>query len=787
MRSSLHELMESAICEDLLALDRSALPADRKKPKRDQLRQRQSLWRSCRRRANGMALVGPDGNPIFDTDEIGQHLSAHWRPIFAAKSIDMPSAAKFLKHVQLAPLDFSWEISEESFANVLSSTGSSAPGPDGVPYGAWRHANQDCRDVLFRLLRGALLGSTALPEQFNHSHLVFIPKDDVVGDDLILGRTAHDLRPLNLSNTDNKVLALALNDRLSALCQITVASQQRGFVAGRHIEDNLFSLEAAAISLSATNLKRSATILFDFCTAFPSLAHDWIFLVLSTMRIPEGFVMAIRQLYAFCHAILLFNGAEVASLLIGSGIKQGCPLSGSMFALAIDPLIRYLLHTSVMGSICITAFADDIAIVVANIFTMLPDILRCFRSWAAASALRLNSRKYVIIPLWVYDAAMILRWIRYVAPDFASCRIAACAKYLGVLFGPGADTLQWKPIEHKVLSRAAEASFVGFGFIDRVIHFKMHGTSTVMFKAQFADLTPEMLTAYRKAEQRLVAAPWMALAPEILHALVALGLPAGLADIQILATAAKLRLVASSATFWGTVSSIDAALDSDDALLAPPLRSWYAAGIIATLRRTWRTHHLMDGVSSILRMPSAINFQKRIYVALVGSSGLSRAKMVLRRRVAYWKMTVPESDLAFSTLCTVLASRLPSPIRLSILRTICNAWNTTARFHQPLGACVFGCDAPADDRLLHYLCCPAVARQALRILSLDSSLLAPCPLYSLFKMLASPDTRSAAALYLDATLFAFTAKRNGAYASAGHVFAARIKDVRLRYPASNLL
>jgi hypothetical protein len=80
-----------------------------------------------------------------------------------------------------------------------------------------------------------------------------------------------------LSNTDNKIVALAINGRLSALCQTTVAAQQRGFVAGRHIEDNLFQLEASAIALGASNHRTAAAIFFDFTTAFPALAHAWMF------------------------------------------------------------------------------------------------------------------------------------------------------------------------------------------------------------------------------------------------------------------------------------------------------------------------------------------------------------------------------------------------------------------------------------------------------------------------------------------------------------------------------
>ncbi len=94
-----------------------------------------------------------------------------------------------------------------------------------------------------------------------------------------------------------------------------------------------------------------------------------------------------------------------------------------------------------------------------------------------------------------------------VAPSFATCSIGSAAKYLGVWVGPSADSMQWAPVEHKVLSRAAEAAFCGSGLFDKILHFKIHGTSTVLYKAQFADPSATMLTAYRKAEQRLTAAP----------------------------------------------------------------------------------------------------------------------------------------------------------------------------------------------------------------------------------------------------------------------------------------
>ncbi len=42
-------------------------------------------------------------------------------------------------------------------------------------------------------------------------------------------------------------------------------------------------------------------------------------------------------LYRVCVAFLAFGGSIFGEISIASGIQQGCPLSGSIFALAVDP------------------------------------------------------------------------------------------------------------------------------------------------------------------------------------------------------------------------------------------------------------------------------------------------------------------------------------------------------------------------------------------------------------------------------------------------------------------
>jgi exonuclease III len=779
---TLHALMSEAIYDDLAALEAADIPQDRKKPKRDLLRHKLALWRPSRRRTYSVALKDASGLPVTDASDIGDVLAAHWGPIFACKDIDLDQAGPFADYIQRVPDSFSWAISHDSIDDAILKTGSSAPGPDGVPYGAWRSAPRCCREPLFDLIDTLFTSADdhELPVHFNESNMVFIPKGDDPNDQNIVERGPGDLRPLNLSNTDNKLVALVINGRLASLCQMTVAEQQRGFVAGRHIEDNLFQLEASAIALGSTNHKTAAAIFFDFTTAFPALAHAWIFFVLRTMGVPDYILNTILKLYTGCNAFLMFGGVRVGSLPICSGIKQGCPLSGSIFALAIDPLIRKILAASVLHPIRVTAFADDIAIVIGNLFLQLPDIMTIFASWGVVSALVLNPLKTAILPLWHFDGAMIRRWIRHSVPALAGSAVADLAKYLGMLIGPGAADAQWTPVASKVLVRAADASHAGIGIAAKLRHFRLHGTTTVMYKAQFASLSGELRLAYRKAEQRLTGSPWMALPPDLLHSLRALGLPAELPNIEILTEAAQLRIVSSSVTFWACQDEILKAMNSDEVLLHPPLSAWYERSILYQLRATWRKHNQFGGIVKTLEAKPRDRHQRLLYLHLLGTDGLLKAHIVLRRRLASCGFDAEALEPAFQTLCTVLLSPLPASCKFALIRTVCNAWNTTARYHQPVAGCLWGCASPAEDRLKHYLACPQIAASASLLLSINVPSLGASPLPALFVLLNNLATRLSTAIFLDAVFFTYNAFKLGGSARASAIFAGRVKDMRRR-------
>jgi hypothetical protein len=437
----------------------------------------------------------------------------------------------------------------------------------------------------------------------------------------------------------------------------------------------------------------------------------------------------------------------------------------------------------VLHSIRITAFADDIAIVIANVFLQLPGIIRLFICWEGATALKLNSKKTASLPLWLsFDEAMLRRWLRHSVPTIASCSIANFAKYLGLMLGPGATDHQWTMLASKVLVRAADANFAAHGIAAKLLHFRIHGTSTVLFKAQFAPLTPLMRQAYRKAEQRLTGSPWMALPPDLLHSLRSLGLPAELPDIDTLALAAQLRVTASSATFWASIACIEEALSSDEVLLHPPLTDWHGRSILYHLRRVWNIHTQLDPMMAIFRTKPRQTHQSCIYKLLRGSCGILSGKKVLARRLCSVGFTVDSVEAALATLCTVLSSSCLPSSKFALLRTVCNAWNTSARYHQPVACCLFGCASPAEDRMIHYISCPCLAAPALSLLGIcfPSSLRSPVPW--LFSMLSQSAYRTRALLFIDALFFIYNVSKFGSACAPPLVFAGRVKHTAKRLP-----
>ncbi len=105
--------------------------------------------------------------------------------------------------------------------------------------------------------------------------------------------------------------------------------------------------------------------------AFDRVNHMYLFEVLRNFGFGKIFISYIQLLYSEVSAIVKAGGGLSAPVPVLKGIRQGCPLSGQLYSLVIEPLLCrlrknlsgiYFPDVNNMYRISISAYADDVTV-----------------------------------------------------------------------------------------------------------------------------------------------------------------------------------------------------------------------------------------------------------------------------------------------------------------------------------------------------------------------------------------------------------------------------------------
>ena len=177
----------------------------------------------------------------------------------------------------------------------LGAVRHSASGRDGIPFEAWRQSGHVGVCTLYCALRWLCNGGL-LDLSFNECLQHFIPKKELPNDKFEVQRTAFELRPIGLKNTDNKIIGGICNWKLRRGASKSICRIQRGFVFGRNFLNNIVDLDTASRCYALEHWGLMPILAaFDFGTAFPSLSQDWLFLVLRILKLRWFFLFCVWQ------------------------------------------------------------------------------------------------------------------------------------------------------------------------------------------------------------------------------------------------------------------------------------------------------------------------------------------------------------------------------------------------------------------------------------------------------------------------------------------------------------
>ena len=215
----------------------------------------------------------------------------------------------------------------ECYKAILSMPNNKAPGCDGLSPEFYKCFWPDIKTLLIDSLNeGYYRGE--LSESQKQSILTLIFKK---GDRKILD----NWRPISLLNTDYKIIARVLSQRLQKVIHKIISLDQTGYIKGRSASDNL-RLVQDVMDFCKVFEEKGLILFLDFKQAFDCVNHDFLFETLKMFNFKDSFIHWVRVLYNNAEGKIINNGRISQAFRINRGVRQGCHLSALLFIMVVE-------------------------------------------------------------------------------------------------------------------------------------------------------------------------------------------------------------------------------------------------------------------------------------------------------------------------------------------------------------------------------------------------------------------------------------------------------------------
>ena len=280
-------------------------------------------------------------------------------------------------------------------ARVLKNAkNNKSAGLDQIPYEIWK--NPKLLTIIHKLFQ-LCLDIGKIPSPWNQAIISPIPKSNKNDKRLPLS-----YRGISLLSCTYKLYSSFLNMRLQKYIENNniLSDEQNGFRESRSCEDHLYVMD----TVINTNLKNNKSIFacfVDFSKAFDLINRDQLMLQILNKNIDGKFYWSLKSLYSSTSSCLKINGELTNFFDIHNGVRQGDPLSPTLFSLFIDGLIQELKSLNLgvdIGGLILTllAYADDLVLLSYSEENM-QKLLDCLTKWCAKWRLSINNAKSGVV------------------------------------------------------------------------------------------------------------------------------------------------------------------------------------------------------------------------------------------------------------------------------------------------------------------------------------------------------------------------------------------------------
>jgi len=216
-------------------------------------------------------------------------------------------------------------------------------------------------------------------------------------------------RPISLLNTDYKLAAFVIANRLHTVLPKLVNTDQSGYLRDRFIGSNIRLIEDIFEYTDRNNLE-GAVLFCDFEKVFDMLEIDFVIQVLDKFKFGPGLQKWIKTFYTDIEACIKCNNWISAPLKVKRGIRQGCPVSALLFILVTEIMaINIRANKNIRGiklpgtkgkEAKISQLADDTTLFLRDSVSII-NVIEEIERFGRVSGMRLNVQKKKTTGVWL--------------------------------------------------------------------------------------------------------------------------------------------------------------------------------------------------------------------------------------------------------------------------------------------------------------------------------------------------------------------------------------------------
>jgi hypothetical protein len=310
------------------------------------------------------AVLDKGGNLLSSKEDIQARWTEHFQEILNREAPTNPITEEEDNGFKFTDIIEETATNEPTLGEVKSAMGrlknGKSPGIDSITAELLRAGGEFSAKKIHELLKN-IWKYEKVPSKWKQGLIIKLPKKGNL-------KECKNSRGITLLSVAGKMLGRIIIDRLRNGVDKRLRMEQAGYRSGRGTTEQVFVLRNI---LEQVNEWQATLYLgfVDFEKAFDSVHRESLWIIMKKYGIPEKLVRMVRLFYNGFQCAVEEEGEPGEWFEVTTGVKQGCNMSGFLFLIVLDWVMRRTVGNGENGirwkftsKLDDLDFADDIAL-----------------------------------------------------------------------------------------------------------------------------------------------------------------------------------------------------------------------------------------------------------------------------------------------------------------------------------------------------------------------------------------------------------------------------------------